>query len=182
MLPLPHTAGATPTPHLDLRPSHIAVWTTTTTVWVCLLGGGVAGLICIISVAPRRCEILPSPAGSLLVLGAIIRRVTVTTDDATKQQPSSTPKHHATAPRIRAEEFPSVNRPACGQSGLLRLLLSSRIPLRVGNHVDGVMLRLKPNAGSGRVPIKESISRSADVVSCLVRRERRIEALFIPIQ
>lgn len=74
------TAGATPTPPLELGPNELAVWTTTTTAWVCLLGGGVAGLVLIILGITTPLWGLAIAGGILLALGIITGRWTVTVD------------------------------------------------------------------------------------------------------
>lgn len=74
------TAGATPTPPLELGPNEIAVWTTSTTAWVCLLGGGAAGLVLIILGITTPLWGLAIAGGILLALGIVTGRWTVTVD------------------------------------------------------------------------------------------------------
>ena len=72
--------GATPTPALDLGPNELAVWTTTTTAWVCLLGGGIPGLLLIIVGITTPVWGLAIAGGILLALGIVTGRWTVTVD------------------------------------------------------------------------------------------------------
>ena len=74
------TSGAMPTPPLELGPNELAVWTTTTTAWICLLGGGIAGLVLIILGITTPIWGLAIAGGILLALGIITGRWTVTVD------------------------------------------------------------------------------------------------------
>jgi hypothetical protein len=73
-------AGTTPTPALELEPNELAVWTTTTTAWVCLLGGGLPGLTLIILGSTTTVWGLAIPGGILLALGITTGRWTITVD------------------------------------------------------------------------------------------------------
>lgn len=73
-------AGTTPTPALELEPNELAVWTTTTTAWVCLLGGGLPGLTLIILGSTTPVWGLAIPGGILLALGITTGRWTITVD------------------------------------------------------------------------------------------------------
>lgn len=74
------TAGTTPTPALELEPNEIAVWTTRITAWVCLLGGGLPGLILIVLGSTTPVWGLAIAGGILLALGIITGRWTITVD------------------------------------------------------------------------------------------------------
>ncbi|MHA7189562.1 hypothetical protein ACX80N_04595 [Arthrobacter sp. MDT2-16] len=72
--------GTTPTTALDLEPNEIAVWTTTTTAWVCLLGGSLPGLVLIVLGITTPIWGLTIAGGMLLALGIITGRWTITVD------------------------------------------------------------------------------------------------------
>jgi hypothetical protein len=74
------TEGTNPTPALELGPDEIAVWATTTTAWVCLLGGGLPGLILIILGSTTPVWGLAIVGGILLALGIVTGRWTITVD------------------------------------------------------------------------------------------------------
>lgn len=75
----PDAAGV-PTPGLNLAPGEIAAWSKVTTAWVCLLGGGIAGLALIVVGLVSPLWFLTIVGTVLLALGVVAGRWTVTVD------------------------------------------------------------------------------------------------------
>lgn len=78
--PLAASGTANPVPPLRLAPEETAAWTRTTTAWVCLLGGGSAGLGLIAAGLVTGLWVLAIAGTVVLALGAVTGRWTVTVD------------------------------------------------------------------------------------------------------